>query len=432
MPKSAASEAVESSRFLGLLWWLVAAISIASPLVMAPYSYDVFRTPKDVVFVSLSLILISTAVGGALLSDNFARQCRTRSPIVILALLATAWTAITSMTSLRPAVSLWKPLTVASFASFVIAVLLTTKRRELSALAVVFIPAAINAALATSQSTGLWTPWVVDARTALRVRTTGLIGNPNDLGTYLVLPTLAAFAALIAWPHRKWLYVLAVLLLVGIASAQSVTPVIAALGGLFTMALTSSTRRVRLSGLAAVLALVAIAAVHPASRARFARLKESASIGQLPELTSFRVAPAMSALRMFLDRPFVGVGPGSFSALYMTYKLRTDEAFPEWIRPGSENYGQAHNDHLQVLAETGLPGYAILVASLALLGSITFRTTTQTDGRARFARTFALPAAVAFTLLALAQFPLQLTAPMVPALFLGTLCFAWTAPDENH
>jgi O-antigen ligase len=197
------------------------------------------------------------------------------------------------------------------------------------------------------------------------------------------------------------------------------------------MAATGATRRLRYAGLAAVVALVAIAGLHPASRARFEKLVESASIGRLPELTSFRVMPAATAIRMFLERPLVGVGPGSFSSLYMGYKLKTDEAFPQWIRAGGESFGQAHNDHLQVLAETGLPGYALFIAALVMLGAITFRRGEPPDDRARFARAFAFPGAAAFATLALAQFPLQVTAPMVPALFLGALCFAWTRSNES-
>jgi O-antigen ligase len=135
---------------------------------------------------------------------------------------------------------------------------------------------------------------------------------------------------------------------------------------------------------------------------------------------------------MFLDRPLVGVGPGTFSAVYMTYKDRTDEAFPQWARLGNESFGQAHNDHVQILAETGLPGYLIFLAALLLLASLSWRRgETSTDPRERFVRTFAFPAAAAFALLALAQFPMQLTAPMVPAIYLSALCFAWTEPDEG-
>jgi hypothetical protein len=146
-------------------------------------------------------------------------------------------------------------------------------------------------------------------------------------------------------------------------------------------------------------------------------------------MTSYRIMPAATAVEMFLDRPLVGIGPGSFSALYMSYKREIDEKYPQWLRLANESFGQAHNDHLQILAETGLPGYLMFVAALVLLARVSFRrndAVDATDLKAQFARIFAFPAVACFAVLAVAQFPLQLTAPTVPALYLAALCFAWT------
>lgn len=421
------------TRFLAVLWCIVVATVVATAFVMEPGSLDVFRTPKDIALLTLSLVLLAVGAAGGLLSDEAGRSLlRLRTPAIYIALAAAGWTAVASMTSLRPGASLWKPLTVVCFAVFFAATLLAGRSRRLGAIVIVLIPAMVNAVVATLQSTHIWAPWAVDPRIPERVRTTGLIGNPNDLGTYLVLPALAALAAALAWPRQKWLYAVTAVLIVGIASAQSITPLVGALAGLFFMAVTRSTGRMRLAGIAAVLALMMVVAIHPASRARVQRLYENASSGQLPEMTSFRVGAAASALRMFLDRPLLGVGPGTFSAIYMTYKDRTDEAFPQWARLGNESFGQAHNDHAQILAETGLPGYLIFLAALLLLASLSWRRgETSIDPRARFVRTFAFPAAAAFALLALAQFPLQLTSPMVPVIYLAGLCFAWTELDED-
>jgi hypothetical protein len=418
-------------RFLTLLWCLVAATAISAPLAMVPGSFDVFRTPKDVVFLTLSLLLISLGAAGALLSDEIGGALRPRGTAVFVALAAAAWTGIATLTSLRPTVSLWKPLTVVCFAAFFTAVVILARRRGLPALLIVFIPAAINATVSTLQSTGIWYPWAVDPRIPQRLRTTGLIGNPNDLGTYLVVPAIAAIAAAVVWRNHKWLYALAALLLVGVASAQSVTPVVAAAAGLFALMTTGGSRRLRIAVIVAAFALVFAATAHPGSRERFQRLFAVASSGQLPEITSFRVVPAATALQMFRERPLVGVGPGTFSATYMTEKLKADEAFPQWIRPRNVLFAQVHNDHLQVLAETGIPGYLLFIGALALLGAITFRAPLSDDPRARFARLFAFPAALTFGVLALAQFPLQLTSPMVADLHLAALCFTWTLSDVN-
>jgi len=195
------------------------------------------------------------------------------------------------------------------------------------------------------------------------------------------------------------------------------------------MTITGGTRRLRVAAVVAALALLLAASLHPGSRQRFERLFSIASSGDLPEITSFRVMPAATALLMFRERPLLGAGPGTFSATYMTEKLKADQAHPQWIRPRNPMFGQVHNDHLQVLAETGLPGYLLFIGGLALLASITFRSpavNSASDPRVRFARLFAFPAALTFAVLALAQFPLQLTSPMVADLYLAALCFTWT------
>lgn len=412
----------------------MAVTVVASATAMEPGSIDVFRTPKDVALFVACLAIVTAGAAGALLSDDVAALFRRlKTPSVILALAAAAWTIVASLASVRPHASFWAPTTVVCFAAFFCAVYLTADRRPLTALLVVLIPAAVNAALATLQSTQLWYPWVVDERIPMRLRTTGLIGNPNDLGTYLVLPALAAFGAGLAWRRHRWLLLVAVVLVAGLASAQSVTPFIASVAGVFIMAITSKTRRLRMVVIGAVLALLAAAIIHPGSRTRFQSLLASTSSGELPEMTSFRIVPAMTAFEMFLERPLVGVGPGSFSAMYMSYKLRTDDKYPQWVRLGNESFGQVHNDHMQVLAETGLPGYLLFLSALVLLAMVSLRRNPALDPedpRTQFARIFALPAAVSFAVLALAQFPLQLTAPMVPAVYLAALCFAWT--HESH
>lgn len=418
-----------------LLWSLVVLTCIATAAAMEPGSADVFRTPKDVALLITCLAILTAGAVGALLSDPIAGLLRRlQTAPVILALAAAAWTIVASLVSVRPHASFWAPATVICFAAFFCAAYLTAGTRSpLTALLVVLVPAAVSAILATLQSTQIWYPWTVDDRVPMRLRTTGLIGNPNDLGTYLVLPALAAFAAGLAWRRHRWLLIVAMVLVAGLASAQSVTPFIAAVAGVFIMAITSKTRRLRLVVVGAVLALLAAAIIHPGSRTRFQSLLASTSSGELPEMTSFRIVPAMTAFEMFRDRPLVGVGPGSFSAMYMTYKLRIDDRYPQWVRLGNESFGQVHNDHMQVLAETGLPGYLIFLAALVLLAMVSLRRNDDTDPedpRTQFARIFALPAAVSFAVLALAQFPLQLTAPMVPAVYLAALCFAWT--HESH
>jgi len=102
------------------------------------------------------------------------------------------------------------------------------------------------------------------------------------------------------------------------------------------------------------------------------------------------------------------------------------------------NFGEVHNDHLQILAETGLPGYGLLLASvLTILGlENVFRTQTRKNRnepellKHALGRNLRLPIVVVFMLLALAQFPLQIAAPRFVFLTLGALSVGWD--DQNQ
>jgi O-antigen ligase len=273
--------------------------------------------------------------------------------------------------------------------------------------------------------------FVITRNVIARMSTSGFIGNPNELGGYLVLPLMAALTAAIAWRRLRWIFAVAALLIAGgIVAAQSVTPVIATAAGVAAMMLLPGARTMRWVGIAALVVLVAAVSLHPGARARMATLATTARSGAILEMTSFRLPAFAIALEMFRERPLVGVGPGVFGARFMSYKRELDVRHPEWIRVGTQNFGEVHNDHLQLLAESGLPGYLLFLTALVLLGRMSFARSPATTERLKFVRSFACPAAAAFAVLALAHVPMQLTSTMVPALFLAALCFAWTESDE--
>jgi O-antigen ligase len=95
------------------------------------------------------------------------------------------------------------------------------------------------------------------------------------------------------------------------------------------------------------------------------------------------------------------------------------------------NFGETHNDHLQVLAESGLPGYLILLAGLVYVARISFRRKREeTDLRGRIASTLALPLVCGLAANMLAGFPLQLAAPAYTYAILGAACIAWRVDDD--
>ncbi|MBX5491095.1 MAG: O-antigen ligase family protein [Chloroflexi bacterium] len=69
-----------------------------------------------------------------------------------------------------------------------------------------------------------------------------------------------------------------------------------------------------------------------------------------------RMAHWQAAWYMFLDRPWLGVGPGNYATAYEQYFL------PNWADP----LGHAHNYYLNLAAETGLVGLATFLLVLGL------------------------------------------------------------------
>jgi O-antigen ligase len=415
-----------------ILWALVAATVVLTAMLVSPSAFDIFRTPKTVAFQLLALAML--AIGGAamLLSERVARSFRMNRIALAILFAAVAWTAIVSTLSLKPTVSITKPFSVFCYAIFFAVVVWTSWKRGPWAIALVLAPAMWNAITALMQSFGKWTMWYVPAELGQRLRTTAFIGTANEVGGYLVLPLLAAIAAAAAWPRRRWSFgAAAVVIGVGVVAAQSITSIAAAGCGVAAMVLLPGARKLRAKAAIGLLLFVGAVALHPGSRERIKVMLSFAAGGQMSEMTSFRLPAYATAAAMFRERPLLGVGPGVFRSLYMPHKLRLDAEHPQWIRIANQSFGQAHNDHLQLLAETGLPGYLIFLAALVYLARLTFTHRDDDAPRTRFVTAFALPAVVAFFVLALAHFPLQLTSHMVPAAYLSALCIAWKGLDES-
>ena len=93
-------------------------------------------------------------------------------------------------------------------------------------------------------------------------------------------------------------------------------------------------------------------------------------LGRLADLThttqttlAQRELAARDSLRIFRDHPWVGIGLGSFDAVFPQY--RTFPTDLEWTH--------AHNDYAEVLAETGVAGGVLIAYALLLFFRRAFR-----------------------------------------------------------
>jgi len=79
----------------------------------------------------------------------------------------------------------------------------------------------------------------------------------------------------------------------------------------------------------------------------------------LPEDPSLRgrIAVWKDATKIMEDYPYMGSGPGTFGAVYPAYKTVPDPVF----------YEHAHNDYVQLMAETGIVGFGLSVGMVGIL-----------------------------------------------------------------
>lgn len=111
-----------------------------------------------------------------------------------------------------------------------------------------------------------------------------------------------------------------------------------------------------------------------------------------------------NTLALWLDRPLIGAGAGSFEYLYPRYQFRHLERLPDYnyseFKALTDHIATAHSDVLQSLAEFGLVGFALL-ATIVLLAL----SATPDNARREPAVWLAAAAAISLAVLAGIDFP---------------------------
>jgi len=413
---------------------ILLAGTIAIPLFISPTGEDVFRWPKELAFRAIAVLLTLVAVFAVTAVDFDWRKLLSARREIGMASLILFWTAITALTSTNRRLSYVSLMTVAASLTVFLAARLAAKHVPvLWWLDLLFAGACLNSLLVCAQESGLWNPFVFQADLEPHMKSSAFLGNPNDVGAYLIVPALAcAIAARIARNRRRQIYaVLAVVIAGGVIATGTRAAIAAYVFGLIVFAFSRRPRQTAVAVALAALVVATIFATQPSTPSRVRSIWAMLVEKRYDVLFSERLPAFLSAWEMARSHPFAGVGPGCFKYNYMQYRVALRARYPpEWLRGYHKNFGEVHNDHLQVLAETGMPGYCLFLASvLAVAGVDGARQKTTGDEpeelRAALAGNLRLPLACVFFLLALAQFPLQLAAPRFVFLATAGLCMGW-------
>jgi O-antigen ligase len=409
---------------------VVALFSFLLPLCVVIGAKDTFRTPKDALFRAEAIVLASLYVGSAIIRAPKRWNFEWRTPHMLLPVIIVGWTAITTLTSTNRARSVDALVTVCAAVVVYFATIAFARRRGFKTLFFIIIPAAINAILGALQEFNVWQPFLSQESVTHHQRSSALIGNPNDAGGYLAAVALASVAAAASTRQYRTAFTgAAILLTIGLLINQTLTAIVAFAAGALLLAAMRSWRNASRGALLALLVLMLAVISYSPLRRRAVNLRSWLMEGNFNAALTNRGAAFITATMMARDHPILGVGPRCFAWQYFPYKLEAEKRFPS-LRASStrgNNFGEVHNDHLQVLAETGAIGYAIFLATIVALAmmSIQRRPDAGATERRAFTRMLALPLAFEFVVLALAQFPLELTAVLSQFIFLAALCAAW-------
>lgn len=413
---------------------LVVRVPIIAAFLFGPFvvsgGLDSFRLPKEL-FFEASAILAAGALAIQFLFEGAALRRRLKAVRweMLLVGCAVLWTAVATALSTNRVISAESLLWVASAATLFVATVIAAQTWKVeTATSIVLLPALLNAVTAVLQRLDIWSPVRgLDQSLSLRYRTTAFIGNADDLGAYLVPPLLMALAlgsVTRGRPRVAW-FSTAVIVGAGILASGSFGAIISVIAGAAAMVvLAGGKQKLRMAVLGLVVALAAFAIVKPL-RDRLISTLFAIRHADYMTVTSNRVPAFMSAWTMFRSRPLIGLGPGTFHWWYMPYKMELNRKYPELTDAARENFGEAHNDHLEVLAVAGLPGYVIFISGMARLGRLSLRGKTTGRLATDVARVCALPLSLAVFILALTQFPLELAVPLGAILQSAALCVAW-------
>lgn len=417
--------------YMAAACWIAAIPLLLVPLAVMPDLLDRFHVIKESIMRTQAILgAFLFAVALAFGETARFRELMHEKAIIFTAAAGLLWTVITTLLSTARASSIDSLVSVATSALVFLVVWYAAPRVPLMVFDGLVPVVLINGVLAYLQEHAIYDPFVTDDPIVTQhLKATALIGNPNVVGSWMALASvLLAGASIGARGTRRWYYAFgAAAALSGVVVSETRTAIISVAAGLVLLAIGGSRKRavVIISALA-LLSTVGIGLRVPVVM-KVIELPRLVSEGTLEIASSGRVAPALAALEMFLDRPVLGVGPGAYGARFMEYKIRVIEQHPELVRGTTRTmFGDAHNDHLQMLAEAGAPGYALFLAFVTVVVLATRKAGTG-HSRQRIAGIVALPLAATFLVLCLAQFPLHLAVTRHLVITAAGLIAGWSA-----
>lgn len=400
------------------------ALMVLVPVVVMPGLREAFRLPKEVVGTALALAASLVLVGARALASPAAgvgerpvedaellrwRRILVGSCFVLVALAAVGWWHSTHpervASATRTLVAAIVPLAVWST--------LLDRARLVRVLEWSILPGLVLSGVGLAQALGIYQPFdFVTVGMSAREAVTSLAGNPGDYSAFLILPLLAATVrALQTSRFRLWWLAAAVVILLGLLAGQTITSLAAAVvGGSVVASRAFGVRRTVIVLAAALVLGAGLAAVWAPLRTRVEEKTTALARGDLNDLLTGRLDGWRAALHLGREAPWTGVGLGCYGAEFTRARLELmDQGVAFYARHTFSTFGNAHNELLEVFAETGVPGLLAVLVGLAAVGGLIRRSWADP------ASSVPLAFLAAVLVLAMTNFPLRIAITSWPA-----------------
>lgn len=394
-----------------LLWVLL----LLTPLLINVVNVDAYRTIQATFASCFAALTVGTWAVGLTLARRWREIAR--MPLLVPLGLFAAWLLMTAMRSPAPGMSLLSWLNLLLYAGVFMTIAdLTSRRPETRGrlLVALLVPFALNSLagilqvrgydfLGAARSLGLSGSWLnyaagLDAPAKLG-SAAGMLGNQNVLGDYLVALVPVAFALAVTHRWRAIPFgIVGYLGLVALFASQTrgawLATVIAGVLTLIVLAFIASRKFKHLTrqhfvplGLVLLLGLggalmaggsfvfaagnggVTIAASFGKDNLVLKSLEKLSNVGT--DRTSQQRLNAWDVAKLMADdRPLMGQGLGTYKIRYFSFlaKKYSDAPVPDMMQ---HRYVQAHNDFVQLAAETGYVGFLLGIGTLlAFLGGM--------------------------------------------------------------
>lgn len=452
-----------------LLWVLI----VLTPLMINVVNVDAYRTVQAMLASCVSALTVGTWCAGV----SVTRRWRdiARMPLLIPLAVFAAWVLISVMRSPAPGMSLLSVLNLGLYAGVFMAIAdLTSRRPEVRGrlLVALLIPFVLNALagimqyakfdfLGLGRSMGLTGDVLnyvagLDAPSKLG-SAAGMLGNQNVLGDYLVVLIPVALAAAfgkLSWktvPYAGAALLGTAALLVSLTRGAWVGTLLAgvlvgAVGLAYGWSQVLKLGRKTLIGIGLVGVLggggllVAAETLDMGLGRVITKIQTTNSANRTVQqrLNAWDVAALMAK-----DQPVFGQGIGTYKIKYFSFLAQkySDRPVPDMMQ---HRYVQAHNDLIQLAAETGYVGFALgigtlLAFAIGLLRFLWLRTLAGPDAVLVLG---GLAGMTAMVLSAIFGFPFHIAASSLAFVAVGGLITApwlahrqaespWEAPAET-